>query len=99
MPLANASAPRSTRTDLYPPVPGPGGDSLLAAYQAHLSATGRGNTAYTQAAKTFFRRWPDPSAWAAQPLAARLAINGSTRPIITFLMLHHDLHPGYEPPR
>jgi len=68
----------------------------LAAYQGYLGATGRGNTAYTQAAKTFFRRWPDPKVWVAQPLAARLALNGSTRPVITFLMLHHDLHPGYD---
>lgn len=92
MPLANASVPRSTRTDLYLPPPG----GFFAAYQGYLGATGRGNTAYTQAAKTFFRRWPDPTAWAAQPLAAKLALNGSTRPIITFLMLHHDLHPGYD---
>src|SRR5665648_1094771 len=95
MPLANVSAPRSTRTDLCspPPVPGCG---LLAAYQGYLGATGRGNTAYTQAAKTFFRRWPDPKVWVAQPLAARLALNGSTRPVITFLMLHHQLAPGYD---
>src|SRR5665647_3350261 len=96
MPLANVSAPRPTLTDVSLASPGPRGGGLFADYQAYLGATGRGNTAYTQAAKTFFRRWPDPNAWAAQPLEARLALNSPTRPIITFLMLHHDLHPGYD---
>jgi integrase len=68
----------------------------LADYVDYLASTGRGNTAYTQAAKTFFRRWPDPQRWAEQSLDARLAANGATRPIITFLMLHHSLHPGYD---
>ena len=83
MPLANASVPRSTRTDLYLPPPG----GFFAAYQGYLGATGRGNTAYTQAAKTFFRRWPDPTAWAAQPLAAKL----KARPVRFDTSDHHVL--------
>jgi integrase len=62
----------------------------------YLSRTGRGNTAYWTAARTFFRRWPDPAAWATEPLPVRLAANGSTRPLITFLILHGGLRPGYD---
>ncbi len=68
----------------------------MAAYLERLHATGRGNVAYERAARKFFRTWPDPQAWAAQPLADRLAADSATRPIITFLMLHHGLHPGYD---
>lgn len=90
---ANASVPILTRPDLTVLVRGP---ALLEAYQDHLAGTGRGNTAYAQAAKTFFRRWPDPQLWAEQSLQARLAANSATRPIVTFLMLHHGLRPGYD---
>ena len=90
---ANASVPTLTRPDLTGLVRGP---ALLQAYQDHLAATGRGNTAYAQAAKTFFRRWPDPQLWAEQSLPTRLAANSATRPILTFLMLHHGLRPGYD---
>lgn len=69
---------------------------LHAAYLDHLGRTGRGNTAYWQAARTFFKRWPDPAAWAAEPLEVRLSASSATRPIITFLMLHHRLRPGYD---
>ena len=50
-----------------------------AAYLAHLARTGRGNTAYWQAARAFFRRWPDPQAWAAEPLEVRLSAGSATR--------------------
>jgi integrase len=69
---------------------------LHAAYLDHLGRSGRGNTAYWQAARVFFRRWPDPRRWAQQPLAARLSVGSATRPIITFLMLHRALQPGYD---
>jgi integrase len=62
----------------------------------YLVRTGRGNTAYWTAARSFFARWPDPAAWAAEPLPVRLAANGSTRPLITFLILHGGLRPGYD---
>ncbi|GAA3644344.1 tyrosine-type recombinase/integrase [Microlunatus ginsengisoli] len=67
-----------------------------AVYCDHLAATGRGNTSYFQAARVFFRRWPDPQAWAGEPLPVRLAAGSATRPIITFLMLHGGLRPGYD---
>lgn len=69
---------------------------LHAAYLDHLGRTGRGNSAYWQAARTFFKRWPDPAVWAGEPLEVRLSANSATRPIITFLMLHHRLRPGYD---
>ena len=90
---ANASVPTPTTAE---PAAGVRGPDLLDAYQDHLAGTGRGNTSYTQAAKTFFRRWPDPQMWAQQSLPARLGANNATRPIITFLMLHHGLRPGYD---
>jgi integrase len=66
------------------------------AYQAYLRRTGRGNTAYDQGARSFLRRWPDPRSWVAEPLPARCSANCSTRPLITFLMLHGYLRPGYD---
>src|SRR5258705_9352799 len=84
MPLVNIS------------VPGPEPRGLHRSYVDYLTRTGRGNTAYWTAARTFFTRWPDPAAWAAEPLTVRLAANGSTRPLITFLILHGGLRPGYD---
>ncbi|MBO0856073.1 MAG: tyrosine-type recombinase/integrase [Nocardia sp.] len=69
---------------------------LHSAYLDYLRRTGRGNTAYWQAARVFFRRWPDPRRWADEPLEVRLSAGSATRPIITFLMLHRVLQPGYE---
>ncbi len=84
MPLVNASVPVRDSHDLH------------ASYVEYLARTGRGNTAYWTAARTFFARWPDPAAWAAEPLTVRLAANGSTRPLITFLIVHGGLRPGYD---
>src|SRR5690242_7017578 len=86
MPLVTASAASAD----------PPGADLHAAYLDYLARSGRGNTAYWQAARVFFRRWPDPQHWAQQPLAARLSVGSATRPIITFLMLHRALRPGYD---
>lgn len=69
---------------------------LHAAYLEYLRRTGRGNAAYSWAARVFFRRWPDPRGWAAESLQTRLSADASTRPIITFLMLHQALRPGYD---
>ena len=74
--------------------PDPAG--LLAAYQRHLERTGRGNSAYSSAARSFLRRWPDPAGWARESLEIRLSANSATRPLITFLMLHRHLQPGYD---
>src|SRR4051795_7268434 len=79
-----------------PPVTAFASADLHAAYLDHLAGSGRGNTAYWQAARVFFRRWSDPQRWAEQPLTARLSAGSATRPIITFLMLHGGLRPGYD---
>jgi integrase len=69
---------------------------LPAAYAAHLAATGRGNRFYAWAAARFFAGWPQPAGWAAEPLAVRLAADRHTRPLLSFLMLHGHLRPGYD---
>lgn len=76
----------------------PGADPrpLLAGYRQHLERTGRGNASYWWAARDFFSRWPDPAMWAAEPLDVRLSASGAHRPLITFLMLHGHLRPGYD---
>lgn len=74
-------------------VPNP---DLHAAYLDYLAETGRGNLPYFRAARVFFERWPEPDAWAGEPLEVRLSANSSTRPIITWLMLHRGLAPGYD---
>jgi integrase len=70
--------------------------ALLAAYHEHLRRRGGRPAAYWSGAHAFFARWPDPACWAREPLAVRLSANDSTRPLITFLMLHGLLHPGYD---
>ncbi|MBG0825873.1 tyrosine-type recombinase/integrase [Planomonospora sp. ID91781] len=77
------------------PVCAPGED-LHAAYLEQLRRSGRGNVSYERAARAFFRRWPDPQRWAGEPLQVRLAADSATRPLITFLMLHGALRPGYD---
>lgn len=72
------------------------GDELLEAYLGYLQATGRGNLPYERAAQQFFTAWPDPLSWVSRPLEERLAANSATRPIITYLMLHQGLQPGYD---
>ena len=76
MPHALASAPNPDSDR------GRGGD-LEADYLGYLRETGRGNVAYSRAARVFFARWPDPRGWAAEPLEVRLSANSATRPIIT----------------
>jgi hypothetical protein len=56
------------------------------AYLACLAARGVGNKTFESGARCFLARFPDPQAWAGQPLAARLA---GTRP---------QLQPGWPPP-
>jgi hypothetical protein len=70
--------------------------SVLAAYIAHQSLTGRGNTSSESAARSFLRRWPHVQDWAAVPLDRQLAANSATRPFITFLMVSRRLRPGYD---
>jgi hypothetical protein len=89
---ANASAPSNADA----PRPALRGEVLLAAYLGHLADTGRGNVSYERAARRFFDAWPDPASWVALPLAERLTADSATRPVITFLMLHQGLRPGYD---
>jgi integrase len=69
---------------------------LVSAYAAYLRATGRANRVYPSAAQRFFAAWPDPALWATEPLAVRLAADRNVRPLLTFLMLHGHLRPGYD---
>ena len=92
MRLANAFAPSSGDAGLA----SLRGDDLRDAYLRHLTATGRGNKSYEWAARRFFEAWPEPQDWAGAPLAERLSAGSATRPVITFLMLHGGLRPGYD---
>ena len=67
------------------------------AYLACLAARGVGNKTFESGARCFLARFPDPQAWAAQPLAARLAgTRPHLQPLLNFLMLHGHLRPGYD---
>src|SRR5215471_13896554 len=67
------------------------------AYLACLAARGVGNKTFESGARCFLARFPDPQAWAAQPLAARLAgTRPQLQPLLNFLMLHGHLRPGYD---
>jgi integrase len=92
----SADPPSADPPSADPPSADPPGADLHTVYLDYLARSGRGNTAYWQAARVFFRRWPEPQHWAQQPLAARLSVGSATRPIITFLMLHRALRPGYD---
>jgi len=69
---------------------------LLAAYAAHLAASGRGHTGSVRAARAFLARWPRPEAWATLPLSDRLATGSQTVPFVMFLMVSGRLSPGYD---
>jgi len=87
---ASASAP----SDAGRARPSP--EELLSGYLEALAARGAGNTGFTTAARSFLARWPDPQAWAAEPLAVRLSANPATGPFLNYLMLSGQLHPGYD---
>jgi len=70
--------------------------ALYAGYLDWLHSRGAGNHSFFVGAKNFLRRFPDPRAFAAQPLSARLAEGGNVRPLLTYLMLHGHLRPGYD---
>ncbi len=74
----------------------PGAPGLVAAYGRWLEAGGRGSRCYRDAAWAFLGRWPDPVAFAAEPLAVQLALGSAQRPFVTFLMLTGRLRPGYD---
>ena len=67
------------------------------AYLGWLAARGVGNKTFDSGARCFLARFPDPQAWAAQPLAVRLAgTRPHLQPLLNFLMLHGHLRPGYD---
>jgi len=74
----------------------PGAADLVADYERWLAADGRGSACYVNAAWAFLGHWPDPAAFAAEPLAHQLALAASQRPFVTFLMLTGRLRPGYD---
>jgi hypothetical protein len=77
--------------------PAPDAQALIDAYLVHLTATGRQVDArYRHAAARFLARWPNPTSWAAEPLAVRRRARGRTRTLLTFLMLTRRLQPGYD---
>lgn len=69
---------------------------LLAAFADHAARVGLRGTNQDRAARAFLRRWPDPQAWAAEPLPTRLALADSARSFVMFLLMHGHLHPGYD---
>jgi integrase len=85
---ASASAPCDARR--------PAPSELLGGYQAALAARGAGNKSFLSAARSFLARWPDPQAWAGEPLAVRLSASPSARPFLNYLMLSGQLRPGYD---
>lgn len=89
---ANASG--SSSAALRPPAPT--GQQLLDDYLATLRARGAGNRSFLAGARAFLARWPEPQAWAGQPLPVRLSANSETRPLLTYLMLAGRLRPGYD---
>lgn len=88
---ANASAPSSAAR-----WPTPTGQQLLDDYLAALAARGAGNRSFLVGARVFLARWPNPQAWADQPLPIRLSANSATRPLLNYLMLAGHLRPGYD---
>ncbi len=69
---------------------------LLAAFVEHTARIGLHGTNQHKAAGSFLRRWPNPQAWAAEPLATRLALPSVTCSFLMFLLLGGHLRPGYD---
>ena len=67
------------------------------AYLGWLAVRGVGNKSFDSGARCFLARFPDPQAWAVQPLAGRRAgTRPQLQPLLNFLMLHGHLRPGYD---
>ncbi|MGH8230106.1 MAG: tyrosine-type recombinase/integrase, partial [Steroidobacteraceae bacterium] len=69
---------------------------LYEAYLAWSSSRRVGNKTFDSASRTFLVRFPDPQAWASQPLEVRLRANAALRPFLNFCMFFGHLHPGYD---
>ncbi|MBI3256344.1 MAG: tyrosine-type recombinase/integrase [Actinobacteria bacterium] len=74
----------------------PSAEQLLTLWRAQQAATGRGNTASDQAVRAFLTRWPDPRAWAAEPLPVRLNLSPSATSLVMMLMCRGWLQPGWD---
>ncbi len=70
---------------------------LLDAYLAHLRATKRRVWKNSVGpARRFLRRWPDPGAFAAEPLEVRLGVPREMQGFVAFLLIDGHLRPGYD---
>jgi len=69
---------------------------FVGSFSAWLAGRGCTGETYAKSARRFFARWPDPDDWADQPLADRLRLDRNLRVVLNFLILTHDLHPGYD---
>jgi integrase len=69
---------------------------LGGSFSAWLAGRGCTGETYAKSARRFFARWPDPDNWADQPLADRLRLDRNLRVVLNWLILTHDLHPGYD---
>ncbi len=74
----------------------PPAEVLFACYVDHQRATGRGNRTAERAARLFLERWPDPQAWADEPLDVRLSLPPSTMSLVMFAMTRGWLAPGWD---
>jgi hypothetical protein len=70
--------------------------TLLASVDAYAARRGLHGPTQLRAARAFLRRWPNPQAWAAEPLSVRLALPTVTGSFLMFLLLGGHLHPGYD---
>jgi integrase len=93
MPPATASAPAERAAAWWA---APRGEEMLSGYLSALAARGAGNRSFVGAAHAFLARWPDPQAWAEQPLPVRCSAGSAVRPLLNYLMLAGFLRPGYD---
>ena len=61
----------------------PGAADLVADYERMAGRRRAGLALLRNAAWAFLGRWPDPAAFAAEPLARRLRLAASQRPFVT----------------
>ena len=83
-------------TSPEPAGPLPQGDELFEIYLDYMTATGRGNVTSERAARLFLQAWPEPSAWEAEPLEVRLAIDPSATALLAMLMMSGRVRPGWD---
>ncbi len=69
---------------------------LFAAFVEHADRVGLRGTNQHRAARSFLRRWPDPQAWAAEPLTTRLRLPSVATSFVLFLLFGGHLRPGYD---